>query len=249
MAEKILFTRSKDQNKSLVRVANKLGYESVEIQLLELVNTSRPRVIQLIKKEIGSFDMFIFISPHAVNSGIQILLENEERMKDDALFVAVGESTAAELYKHVPSVLFPEGGVGGEALMKTQEMQDVKGKRILIVRGQDGKPWLGSEIIKRGGKVDFFDCYKRKMPRFLSVNLKQSFSEKMFDICFLHSAHAAINLFEASAEMCQEVLTKKAVVGSRDIERLLLQLGWKGPINVAKTPTNKDMMAALMPAS
>jgi len=248
MVEKILFTRSKGQNKSLVRVAKQLGFESVEIPLLEMSKISKASVIQLIKEDIGSFDMFIFISPHAVHSGIHILLENEERMKEDAQFVAVGKTTAAELHQYVPSVLFPEEGVGGEALMQTQEMRDIKGKRILIVRGQDGKPWLGKKIIKRGGNVDYFDCYKRNMPRFLSTSLKQNFSEKMFDICFLHSAHAAINLFEASADMCQEILTKKAVVGSRDIERLLLELGWKGEISVAETPINEDMLTALVPS-
>jgi len=132
--------------------------------------------------------------------------------------------------------------------MQTKEMKNVKGKRVMIVRGQNGKPWLGDQIIKRGGIVEYFDCYKRSMPRFLNTGLKQHFSEQMFDVCFIHSGHAAINLFEASAEMCQEMLSKKAVVGSRDIERLLLQLGWKGEINVAETPSNKDMMAAFATA-
>lgn len=245
MNKRILLTRSTAENESVARVLGSLDCETVSLPLIDIANTSDLDALKIIREEIQQFDIFIFVSVHAVRSGIHVLLEKKENLKDTAVFMAVGERTAAELHEFVPSVLFPESGVGGEALMNSEEMSNLTGKRVMIVRGKHGKAWLGKEVERRGGKLDYFDCYRRRQPRFLETSLNKHFSDEMYDVCLLHSSHAASNLIESSGAIRPSVLNSAAVVGSNDIRELLLKFGWSGVIIVANSPSNKDMLIAL----
>ncbi len=246
MTKRILLTREPARNESLSRVITNLGFEPVELPTIEIVKTSHIKALKLIREQVDMFDMFIFISVNAVNSGASVIADQKEKLKKDAKILAVGGATAVELQTYFPSVLVPNDGVGGQALMETDEMADLTDKHVMIVRGENGKEWLAKEIKKRGGHVDYFNCYRRRTPRFLATSLDKLFSESMFSKCFLHSAHAAINLIESpSQELREKIMASHAVVGSQDIEELLKELGWVGRISVAESPSNDHMLSAM----
>lgn len=244
--KKVLLTRSIDENLGLTRMLSNLGFQVESLPLIEIVPmVSRSRVNDL-ELMMSKFDGFIFISINAAIYGANLLQENRQALKKESKIIAVGPRTAKELNSMFNSVLCPEDGVGAQSLLMTNEMLNVQGLTFLILRGRNGNPWLGQELENRQATVEYFDCYARRRPRHLEKQLTNSFSDTMFDVCFLHSAHAAINLVESSGRLGQKISNTAAVAGSQAIKDALVDYGWKGDIAVAQTPANTDMVQCLV---
>src|SRR5207237_459615 len=58
----------------------------------------------------------------------------------------------------------PQMGADSEAVLAAPELQQVAGKRVLIIRGDDGRPVLGESLTARGAKVEYAECYRRVRP-------------------------------------------------------------------------------------
>jgi uroporphyrinogen-III synthase len=43
--------------------------------------------------------------------------------------------------------------------------RDWAGRRVLVVRGEDGRDWLAEQLARRGAQVDFVAAYRRVAPR------------------------------------------------------------------------------------
>lgn len=245
-AQKILLTRSVDDSRDSARLLTNLGYDVCNIPFIEIEPRFDELEIELIEQQLGRFDGFIFISINAAKYGADMLAANQDLLKQNYQVLAVGTRTAKELSEQFSNVLCPDNGVGAEALMATTEMADIHGQSFLVIRGKNGNAWLGEELVRRHASVDFYDCYTRRRPRTLEKELANTFTEQLFDVCFLHSAHAAANLIEASGKLGQAIIRTCAIVGSAAIKDVLIDYGWKGRIEVAASPKNLDMVNCLV---
>jgi uroporphyrinogen-III synthase len=80
------------------------------------------------------------------------------------LTAAVGRGTARELSAAgTPPDLVPERE-DSEGLLETRALGEVAGKRVLIVRGQGGRPLLGAALRERGARVSYAEVYRRRLP-------------------------------------------------------------------------------------
>lgn len=244
--KKVLLTRSMDENLELDRMLANVGFQVECLPLIEILpNVSHVR-LKALEAMMPDFDGFIFVSVNAAIYGMNLLQQYESVLKKNSRIITVGPRTAKELNTKFSAVLCPESGVGAHSLLATDEMLDVKGLKFLILRGRNGNPWLGKELQNRQAQVEYHDCYARRRPKHLEKELAVLFSDEMFDICFLHSAHAAVNLMESSGRLGQKISNTIGIVGSNAIKDVLIDYGWKGDIVVAHTPANTDMLKCLM---
>ena len=80
---------------------------------------------------------------------------------------APGPGTAEELSRlGVARVEMPESSFDSEGLLALPSLlaAAVKGKRIVIFRGNDGRELLREELVKRGATVDAITAYHRRAP-------------------------------------------------------------------------------------
>lgn len=113
------------------------------------------------------WDILIFISRNAVNQALALLPGGQLPPAPPAgpMIAAVGAATAAALKAAGrPPDLIPSQHFDSEGLLELPELTNVRGRRILIVRGEGGRPMLGDTLGQRQAEVVYAEVYKRGLP-------------------------------------------------------------------------------------
>ncbi|HVL36193.1 MAG TPA: uroporphyrinogen-III C-methyltransferase [Burkholderiales bacterium] len=153
----ILVTRPAGQAGPLARRieaagGNALAYPALDIEPL----AERPL------PPLAGLDMVVFVSPTAVCCAF----ERSTAWTGAAHLAAVGKGTRRELEaRGVRDVIAPQEGGDSEALLAEPALQAVQGRRILIVKGEDGRDALAETLRGRGAAVELFECYRRVAPQ------------------------------------------------------------------------------------
>jgi uroporphyrinogen III methyltransferase / synthase len=141
--------------------------------------------------ELKRFDLAIFVSPTAVECGLPSLGEIPSNLRT----AAIGRGTRRELEEHgVSGVLVPARGADSEGLLAAPELQNVAGRRILIVRGEGGRELLAEKLAARGAEVEYFECYRRAVPQTDPGPLISAWERGEVDAVTVSSAEGLDNL-------------------------------------------------------
>ena len=109
----------------------------------------------------------IFVSPSAVEMTLATLGATAKKLPAAVRVFAPGPGTAEELsLRGVSSVEIPTTCFDSEGLLALPSLQAsaIKGKRIVIFRGNDGRELLREALVKRGAMVDAITAYHRRAP-------------------------------------------------------------------------------------
>lgn len=149
----ILVTRPRAQAAGLARLIEQAGGQAHLFPAIEIEDVPPPPVLG----RLHEFDLAIFVSPTAV---AKVMPRRVPRV------AAVGAGTRRALEKHgIAGVIAPSSGADSEALLAVPEMQDMKGKRVAILRGDGGRALLGETLAARGARVEHVTCYRRLRPQ------------------------------------------------------------------------------------
>jgi len=151
----ILVTRPAGQAQRLAALVEAAGGRAILFPAIEIEPLAQARL-----PSPADFDLVVFVSPTAVQCAAARIRGSGVRV------AAVGSGTRRELEAHgFPEVVAPQDGADSEALLALAELQEVAGKRILIVRGEGGRELLADTLAARGAQVEYFECYRRVLPR------------------------------------------------------------------------------------
>lgn len=154
---KVVLTRPQGENESLAELID------AEVLIRPLINLSAIPVDDHIKKialGLDHYDKIIFVSKPAVRFGMEILDRYWPQWPAALGWLAVGPGTAAELDRYGIKASYPEQP-GSEGLLELPELGDVRGEKVLIVRGRTGREMLGDALKKSGADVAYLEIYAR----------------------------------------------------------------------------------------
>ncbi len=159
----ILVTRAAHQAHSLCQLIKEQGGRPIRFPAIEITAPVDPGPLQKLMSGISKFDIAIFISPNAVSWGLKTL--QDAGLPGGLQLAAVGSSTARALASAGYTVdIIPDVQFDSEALLATPELQSVRGKRIIIFRGDGGRALLGDTLAERGANVAYAEVYRRVCP-------------------------------------------------------------------------------------
>ena len=162
---RIVVTRPREQAAELARRIGQLGGESIVFPLLEITPLADQRPLQAVVAHLHDFNLAIFISPNAARYGMQAILA-AGALPANLRVATVGPGSARVLHElGVTAVLAPQQRFDSEALLELSELQDVKGWRVAIFRGESGRELLGDTLKARGASVEYVACYQRSKPQ------------------------------------------------------------------------------------
>ena len=76
---------------------------------------------------------------------------------------AVGKATATTVREKIGvNCLSPEKIYSSESLLNMDELQNVEGDKIIILKGKDGRSLINATLTERGAELESIDVYERK---------------------------------------------------------------------------------------
>jgi uroporphyrinogen-III synthase len=152
----IVITRPRELAQGLAALVEARGGRAFVFPAIEIEPLPAPPALA----RLAEYDRVIFVSPSSVR-----VAARTAHPWPPARAVAIGSGTRRELERSgAAAVLAPQGGADSEALLALPEMQRLDGERVLIVRGEDGRTFLGETLAQRGARVEYAACYRRTRP-------------------------------------------------------------------------------------
>jgi uroporphyrinogen-III synthase len=160
---RVVVTRPAGQAEGLARLIREAGGEPLVAPAIEIRPLEDPAPFQALARRLEEFDLAIFVSRNAVKSALALLAGRPwpARLK----VATVGQGSREELQHFgFSDIIAPAAQSDSEALLALRELADVRGRRVVIFRGDGGRQLLGDELGKRGAKVEYAACYRRVRP-------------------------------------------------------------------------------------
>jgi uroporphyrinogen-III synthase len=244
----VLVTRPEQQAMPLCRLLEIQGASTLRLPAVDIkpIGNRRETAAQL--GALAEFDVIIFTSANAVRFGASLL-----EQKRDLTLAAMGPATARALNHagYRVAVLPPPGGTfDSESLLRHPRLEHPAGRRILIIKGSGGRPFLQDELACRGAEVAAVDVYQRvpavPSPAVLSA-LLESFAGGAVQVITATSLEIAGNLLGmATPALRDEFERAHWLVPAERIAAGLRERGLSSPLLLAESAEDHDLVAALV---
>jgi uroporphyrinogen-III synthase len=238
----IAITRPSDQAKKLTQLIEAAGGHVISFPLIEIVPLHDYSNFELAIADMAAYDWIIFISSNAVQNGMPRLLK--QTLPSQLKFAAIGPVTANELQAFgVREVLIPEHRFDSESLLSLAPMQNMQGKKVMIVRGVGGREVMADTLKSRGADVTFAECYQRINPQDNVDALSLAWSDQRLQGIVVTSSEAMRHLLDLASNSSWLKHVTLCVNHARIAEQPI-ELGLK--VLVADAPGDDAMLDLLL---
>lgn len=240
----VLVTRPEHQADEISAAIEDAGGEAIRFPVIEIEPEDSAYVARCLEA-LPPADIIIFISTNAVTYGLPYL------DGDQWTVAAIGPSTKSAIESAGRQVdIFPAQGYDSEHLLAEAELQNVSGKNIRIIRGDDGRELLAKTLRDRGATVDYVPVY-RKLARVYSPNLIAGLEHRWRDgqiLCVIVMSVDSLNkLLELLPASCRELLgTTSLVTPSTRVMQTASDRIPGAKVLLAEGPKTDDMVRELI---
>lgn len=204
----IVVTRPAGQATALAAAIAARGGEPIVFPVLAIadVDDAGRAALGTIVDRLADFDFAVFVSPNAVDKAFAAI-GARTAWPSRLRAAAMGRESAAALGRRgVADVLAPADRSDSEALLALPELADVRGRRVVIFRGDGGRELLGDTLAARGAAVTYATCYRRSRPDADPAPLVERWRRGRLDAVTLTSSEGLANFWAMLDEAGQAFL-------------------------------------------
>ena len=227
-----------------------IGIEPIDIEPIDTAAAPRPpaqSVSPPISRPISDYDILLFVSRNAVEGAFRFIETTD--LQASTCFGVIGSATRTALAAALAGSPFDLDGclVAGEpynseTLLQAQALQQVAGKRVLILRGQHGRNLLGDELAHRGAEVEYAEVYRRAVPRHGVGIFKQLTASRFPTLVILTSDEGMHNLFKLVDASAALVLCRVPwLLISERMRESARKLGHNATVLIARNASDKGI--------
>ncbi len=152
---RVLVTRPDPANARLAAVLRMAGHQVDQCPAL-ILRGLEPSAGAL--AAVQTADICVFVSAHAVRFAWRWL---RLQLTPHCIHFAIGPATAAALGALGLVAQQPLESASAEQLLRLSRLHDVRGQRVVIVRGRGGLALLRDTLLERGAAVQLLEAYER----------------------------------------------------------------------------------------
>jgi uncharacterized protein HemX/uroporphyrinogen-III synthase len=247
-ALRIVVTRPAGQNRALRDGLVAAGCAVAAIPVIEILPAAQPDEVARGLGPVGDIDLLIFVSTNAVRFGMDYLPADNPAAAVRGIIAAVGPSTARALTDaglHCDVV--PASGFSSEALLDEPALQDMAGKRVVIVRGEGGRALMGDTLSARGATVHYAEVYRRGVPAASVDALRAQLDTGAVDIITATSVETLVNIEQmAGPERADALHDARIVTASERVAKMARELGYTHDVLMAGAPDDDALIEAVV---
>ena len=240
----VLVTRPEGQAGPFIERLQKAGAEAIALPTIEIsaVTLSEEDRIRL---HPDNFEWVIYTSANAVRESLV-----QWPKPAHAGVAAVGRATANALESNgIRPRLVPRHSQDSEGLLAAPELTNIRGQRILLVRGLGGRELLRDELTRRGANVEVAELYRRSPAR-LDEHAVKRLKDSLSSGQRSRVAVTSVAILDALLGSLPPGITDAVrglplVVPGRRVAAEAQRRGWRGRLIVASSAEDSAMFQAL----
>lgn len=187
-----LVTRPAHQNQTLNKILLQAGFRIINFPTIAINAASATAILKALPDYIQQFNVALFVSRNAVDFSFKYL--DAAALPSSLQLGVIGKGTCQALKKHgLESHIISADNYNSEGLLASKLLLQVKGKRVLILRGQQGRNLLGDTLRERGADVEYCEVYRRALPEYTPDYFEKLSKDYFPDIAIFTSAEGLNN--------------------------------------------------------
>ncbi|HYD81426.1 MAG TPA: uroporphyrinogen-III synthase [Paucimonas sp.] len=171
MADSVVITRPLGQADALAQKVAAIGRDAIIFPLLEIQPLADTAALQATLADLADCALVVFVSPNAIDAAFAQWPGRPPRWPEHIIFAVMGEGSRAALARHgvtpanahIVSPHHPER-TDSQTLLEALDLEALKGKQALIIRGETGRELLADELRAAGVIVRQVAAYRRVAP-------------------------------------------------------------------------------------
>jgi uroporphyrinogen-III synthase len=238
----VLVTRPAGQSQGLCDRLAASGFDAIAVPAIAVTAPIDDSALAALITALECYQLAVFISINAVQQGLTAILRQRTWPSQTAI-ATVGPGTAAAVQSlglrvdHVPQHEY-----SSEGLLALPALRDMKGSRIVILRGNGGRDTLCTELGARGAQVEYVEVYRRICPADSAALLWPLLHEHKLQVITVTSNEALQNLFDMAGSKGQPLLREiPLVVASSRQAALAARLGFRQGAVIAGHASDEAM--------
>ncbi|NLQ19015.1 uroporphyrinogen-III synthase [Marinomonas sp. M1K-6] len=221
----ILITRPEPENSLSCERISAHGWTAIPLPMLDIVaieEAAQKAVIRAQVFNIDTFDYVLFVSKNAARLAGDWLDACWPMLPANVHWIGIGQGTTQALIEEgIPAISNP--GQTTEALLEWLKPVKMKDQKILIVRGEGGRPELGNKLQERGANVSYLSLYERRKPRYSAQTF---FMLPDIHLIWVTSGESLDNLSEYVTQHKPEWKTLPILTPSARVNQQAKEMGW-----------------------
>ena len=241
----ILVTRPTHQADAVCALIEACGGRALRLPVLDIRPAEESAAVQAGLARLPEYAVAVFVSANAVRYALDALAPRP--WPPTVTIAAVGAATARALDERGLQVSYcPEREYTSEALLALPALQEMHGRRVLILRGNGGRDHLREILSARGAAVDYLEVYRRVQPDIDPAPWLARWRAGEIAAVLITSGESLRQLRAIVGTLGQELLrTTPLIVAHPRIRDLARELGQDGPVLVADDATDAAMVKEL----
>ena len=246
--KRVVVTRAREQASELKRLLEDSGAQVLQFPTIEI---APPASFESLDRVIdATYDWLVFTSSNGVQSFFERLFAKgkDVRALSGTKIAAVGQATAESLRARGlnPDVV-PERFISTELLPLLAA--DQRGIRTAVIRAEEGRDELITELRRRGGEVDLAVAYRTVAADYDLDKLRELIAAGAIDAVTFSSASTVDHFLEKlTPEERTRVLDRAIVASIGDTTSAAIRKHGKEPDVVAKTASVAALRDAVVEA-
>jgi len=242
----VIVTRPEHQATPLCRLLEAEGATTFRLPAIEIKGIAVPDDLRVRLGAIERFDLIVFVSANAVRFGAPLLDQGR-----DLSLAAIGPATARALDQAGYRVtIVPSAGYDSESLLADSRLAVLTGKRVLLIKGKEGRDLLGAELARRGASVEEADVYARSPATPQPADLRraeEALRSREFQVVTATSLEIGQNILSIAPPPLRELLLDaRWLIASERIGVGMAGWGLRHAAILAASAEDHDLVDALL---